>query len=129
MHRCTRRRRWLEYETGIEHVNELGTSRALYRGGLFLLVIFIVALILHELVWVLVQLFVASIIAAAMTPIVRQLARQIPGHAQPALAAAARRSRAGRVPRGGRGHAGAGLSCHAGDRARNRRAARDPAAI
>jgi predicted PurR-regulated permease PerM len=54
-------------------VNELGTSRALYRGGLFLLVIFIVALILHELIWVVVQLFVASIIAAAMTPIVNSV--------------------------------------------------------
>ena len=51
-------------------MNELGTSRALYRGGLFLLVIFILALILHELIWVLMQLFVASIIAAAMTPLV-----------------------------------------------------------
>ncbi len=54
-------------------MNELGTSRALYRGGLFLLVIFIGALILHELVWVVVQLFVASIIAAAMTPIVNSV--------------------------------------------------------
>jgi predicted PurR-regulated permease PerM len=50
-------------------VNELGASRALYRGALFLLVIFIVALILHALISVLMQLFVASIIAAAMTPI------------------------------------------------------------
>jgi predicted PurR-regulated permease PerM len=45
----------------------------LYRGALFLLVIFILALVLHELIWVLVQLFVASIIAAAMTPIVDSL--------------------------------------------------------
>ena len=54
-------------------MNELGTSRALYRGALFLLVIFIVALILHELIWVIVQLFVASIIAAAMTPLVNSV--------------------------------------------------------
>jgi len=54
-------------------VNELGISRALYRGGLFLLVIFIAALILHELIGVLMQLFVASIIAAAMTPIVNSI--------------------------------------------------------
>ena len=54
-------------------MNELGTSRALYRGALFLLVIFILALILHELIWVLMQLFVASIIAAAMTPIVNSV--------------------------------------------------------
>jgi predicted PurR-regulated permease PerM len=54
-------------------VSELGASRALYRGALFLLVIFILALILHELIWVLMQLFVASIIAAAMTPIVDAL--------------------------------------------------------
>jgi predicted PurR-regulated permease PerM len=54
-------------------VSELGASRALYRGALFLLVIFILALVLHELIWVIVQLFVASIIAAAMTPIVDSL--------------------------------------------------------
>ena len=40
---------------------------------MFLLVIFILALILHELIGVLMQLFVASIIAAAMTPIVNSL--------------------------------------------------------
>ncbi len=45
-------------------------SRALYRGGLFLVVIFLTALILHELIPVLLQVFAASIIAAAMTPIV-----------------------------------------------------------
>jgi predicted PurR-regulated permease PerM len=39
----------------------------------FLVVIFIVALILHELISVLMQLFVASIIAAAMTPIVNSV--------------------------------------------------------
>jgi predicted PurR-regulated permease PerM len=66
-------------------VSELGASRALYRGALFLLVIFILALILHELIWVLVQLFVASIIAAAMTPIVNSLfgsrgMRRLPWH-------------------------------------------------
>lgn len=54
-------------------MSELGVSRALYRGGLFLLVIFILALILHELIWVVMQLFVASIIAAAMTPIVNSV--------------------------------------------------------
>jgi predicted PurR-regulated permease PerM len=54
-------------------VSELGASRALYRGALFLLVIFILALILHDLIWVVVQLFVASIIAAAMTPIVNSI--------------------------------------------------------
>ncbi len=54
-------------------MNELGASRALYRGALFLVVIFIVALILHALISVLMQLFVASIIAAAMTPIVNSV--------------------------------------------------------
>jgi len=52
----------------MERVSELSVSRALYRGALFLLVIFILALILHELIWFLMQVFVASIIAAAMTP-------------------------------------------------------------
>jgi predicted PurR-regulated permease PerM len=66
-----------KYDTAIEYVSELGVSRALYRGALFLLVIFIAALILHELVWVLMQLFVASIIAAAMTPIVDWLVRSL----------------------------------------------------
>jgi predicted PurR-regulated permease PerM len=56
-------------------VSELGASRALYRGALCLLVIFLLALILHELIWVLMQLVVASIIAAAMTPIVDRLMR------------------------------------------------------
>lgn len=51
-------------------MTELGASRALYRGALFLLVMFVLALILHQLVWVVTQLFVASIVAAAMTPIV-----------------------------------------------------------
>src|SRR5262249_10754835 len=63
-----------DYDAGIEYVSELGASRALYRGALFLLVIFILALILHELIWVLMQLFVASIIAAAMTPLVDRVA-------------------------------------------------------
>jgi predicted PurR-regulated permease PerM len=54
-------------------VNELSASRALYRGFLFLLVIFIFALILHSLIGVLMQLFVASIIAAAMTPIANSI--------------------------------------------------------
>ena len=47
-------------------MTEFGVSRALYRGGLFLLVMFITALILHELIWVLMQLFVAGIIAAVL---------------------------------------------------------------
>jgi predicted PurR-regulated permease PerM len=56
-------------------VTELGASRALYRGAFFLIVIFIAALILHELVTLIMQLFVASIIAAAMTPIVNAVAK------------------------------------------------------
>ena len=51
-------------------VNENAATRVLYRGGLFLIVMLIVALILHDLIPVLMQLFAASIIAAAMTPIV-----------------------------------------------------------
>jgi predicted PurR-regulated permease PerM len=64
---------WRVSSETIEHVSELGASRALYRGALFLLVIFVLALILHDLIWVLIQVFVASIIAAAMTPIVDSL--------------------------------------------------------
>jgi predicted PurR-regulated permease PerM len=48
-----------------------------------LLVIFILALILHELISVLIQLFVASIIAAAMTPIVNSLVNSRQMHRLP----------------------------------------------
>ena len=57
----------------ILRVNEGAATRVLFRGGLFLIVVFIVALILHDLIPVLMQLFAASIIAAAMTPLVNAL--------------------------------------------------------
>jgi predicted PurR-regulated permease PerM len=51
-------------------LNEFSAARALYRGFVFLAVIAAAALLFRELIWVLLQLFVASILAAAMTPIV-----------------------------------------------------------
>jgi predicted PurR-regulated permease PerM len=54
-------------------VNERGATRVMYRGGLFLVVVLIVSLILRDLIPVLMQLFAAGIIAAAMAPAVNVL--------------------------------------------------------
>ena len=51
-------------------MSELAASRALYRGFLFLIVAIGIALLVRELIWVLVQLFIAAIVAASMSPIV-----------------------------------------------------------
>jgi len=47
-------------------MSELPASLALYRGFLFLIIAMGIALLLCELIWVLVQLFIAAIVAGSM---------------------------------------------------------------
>src|SRR5207237_7045595 len=54
-------------------MGEHAIARALYRGALFLIVFIILVLVLHELTVVLMQIFGACIIAAAMAPAVNRL--------------------------------------------------------
>jgi predicted PurR-regulated permease PerM len=58
-------------------VTEIAASRALFRGALFLIAIVALTLLLHELLWVFVQLFVACIVAAALSPIVNVIVRRL----------------------------------------------------
>jgi predicted PurR-regulated permease PerM len=51
-------------------MNELGLSRALYRGAIFGLSILALVIIGVQLKWVLVQVFAAAIVAAGMAPVV-----------------------------------------------------------
>jgi predicted PurR-regulated permease PerM len=54
-------------------MNELVLTRALYRGGLFVIAIVALVLVGVQLKWVLVQVFAAAIVAAGMAPVVRGL--------------------------------------------------------
>jgi predicted PurR-regulated permease PerM len=54
-------------------VNELVLARALYRGGLFIVVLVALVFLGIELKWVVVQLFAAAIVAAAVEPIVARV--------------------------------------------------------
>jgi predicted PurR-regulated permease PerM len=54
-------------------VNEVVLARGLYRGALFLVLLVAGVLVGVQLKWVLVQLFAAAIVAAAMQPIVARL--------------------------------------------------------
>jgi predicted PurR-regulated permease PerM len=62
-------------------MNEAGSARVLYRGALFAVALVILTVLAVTLRWVLIQLFVAMIIAAGMAPLVR-LATD-PEHARP----------------------------------------------
>jgi predicted PurR-regulated permease PerM len=54
-------------------VNELDLTRALYRGGLFVVVLVVLVFLGVQLKWVVVQLFAAAIVAAAIQPIVARV--------------------------------------------------------
>jgi predicted PurR-regulated permease PerM len=54
-------------------MNEFAASRALYRGFLFLVLVIAAVLLFRELTWVMIQLFVAVIIASSTAPIVNAL--------------------------------------------------------
>jgi predicted PurR-regulated permease PerM len=54
-------------------MNELVLTRALYRGGLFLVVLVAMVFLGVQLKWVVVQLFAAAIVAAAVQPIVARV--------------------------------------------------------
>src|SRR5262245_32242860 len=60
-------------------MNELVLARALFRGGLLLVAVVALVLLGLQLRWVLVQVFAAAIIAAAMAPVVTRLSdRELP---------------------------------------------------
>lgn len=70
-------------------MNELVLTRALYRGGLFLVGLVALVFVGVQLKWILVQLFAAAIVAAGMAPLVSALTdprRPLPGRWRPPAA-------------------------------------------
>src|SRR5215218_8750657 len=54
-------------------MGEIGVSRALYRGALFLVCFVVLLLLVREVIGILLQVFTACIIAAAITPMVNRM--------------------------------------------------------